>query len=64
MPSAGLEFESLIGYHFPEYVNSGLEMHTTFYHESGLQAKISMGADSFKMSIPAPKGPTTVLSIT
>ncbi|XP_056436794.1 apolipoprotein Bb, tandem duplicate 1 [Gadus chalcogrammus] len=64
MPSAGLEFESQIGYHFPEYVNSGLEMHTTLYHESGLQAKISMGADSIKMSMPAPQGPTTVLSIT
>ncbi|CAL8315296.1 unnamed protein product [Boreogadus saida] len=64
MPSAGLEFESQIGYHFPEYVNSGLEMHTTLYHESGLQAKISMGADSIKMSMPAPRGPTTVLSIT
>ena len=64
MPSAGFEFESQIGYHFPEYVNSGLEMHTTLYHESGLQAKISMGANSIKMSMPAPNGPTTVLSVT
>ncbi|KAG7270492.1 hypothetical protein CRUP_032788, partial [Coryphaenoides rupestris] len=64
MPSAGVEFVTQIGSYIPEYVNSGLEMHTNLYHESGLQAKISMGRDSVKMTIPAPKSPTKLISIT
>lgn len=64
MPSAGVEFVTQIGSYIPEYVNSGLEMHTNLYHESGLQAKISMGRDSVRMTIPAPKSPTKLISIT
>ncbi|CAL8315641.1 unnamed protein product [Lota lota] len=64
MPSAGVEFVTQIGSYLPEYVNSGLEMQTNLYHESGLQAKISMGGDSVKMTMPAPKSPTKLISIT
>ncbi|KAK0137819.1 Apolipoprotein B-100 [Merluccius polli] len=63
MPSAGIEFVTAFGSGISEYVNSGLELHTNLYHESGLQAKISMGRD-FKMTIPAPKSPTKLISIT
>nr|XP_033504635.1 apolipoprotein B-100-like [Epinephelus lanceolatus] len=64
MPSAGIEFVTHVGSHIPEYVNSGLEMHTNFFHESGLSAKISMGPDNVKLTIPAPVNPVKVIKIT
>ncbi|KAM4600708.1 apolipoprotein B-100-like [Polymixia lowei] len=64
MPSAGIEFVTHVGSHIPEYVNSGLEMHTNLFHESGLSAKISMGSDHVKLTIPAPRNPTKLISIT
>lgn len=64
MPSAGIEFVTQVGSHIPEYVKSGLEMHTNIFHESGLTAKISMGSDRVKLSIPAPRNPTKLISIT
>uniref|UniRef100_A0A673C917 Apolipoprotein Bb, tandem duplicate 2 n=1 Tax=Sphaeramia orbicularis TaxID=375764 RepID=A0A673C917_9TELE len=64
MPSAGVEFVTQIGSHIPEYVDSGLEMHTNIYHESGLTAKISMADKEFKMTIPAPTGPTKLIKMT
>ncbi|XP_076613031.1 apolipoprotein B-100-like [Chaetodon auriga] len=64
MPSAGIEFVTQIGSHIPEYVNSGLEMHTNIFHESGLSAKISMGRDNVKLTIPAPMSPTKLIKMT
>ncbi|XP_063351865.1 apolipoprotein Bb, tandem duplicate 1 [Pelmatolapia mariae] len=64
MPSAGIEFATQIGSHIPEYVNSGLEMHTNFFHESGLNAKITFGRDNIKLTIPAPTSPTKLIKIT
>uniref|UniRef100_UPI0037E87793 apolipoprotein Bb, tandem duplicate 1 n=1 Tax=Semicossyphus pulcher TaxID=241346 RepID=UPI0037E87793 len=64
MPSAGIEFVTQVGSHIPEYVNSGLEMHTSIFHESGLNAKISMGRANFKLTIPAPTSPTKLIKMT
>lgn len=64
MPSAGIEFVTQVGCHLPEYINSGLEMHTNLFHESGLTAKVSMGRDMVKMTIPAPRNPTKLIKIT
>ncbi|XP_031178307.1 apolipoprotein Bb, tandem duplicate 1 [Sander lucioperca] len=64
MPSAGIEFVSQIGSHIPEYVNSGLEIHTDIFHESGLSAKISMKRDNVKLTIPAPTSPTKLFQMT
>ncbi|KAM9840239.1 apolipoprotein Bb, tandem duplicate 1 [Aulostomus maculatus] len=64
MPSAGVEFVTQIGTHMPEYVSSGLEMHTNLFHESGLTAKISMKSDQIKMTIPAPTSPTKLIKMT
>lgn len=64
MPSAGIEFVTQVGSHIPEYVNSGLEMHTSMFHESGLKAKISLGRDNVKLVIPAPTTPTKLIKIT
>ncbi|KAM7395255.1 hypothetical protein PAMA_006831 [Pampus argenteus] len=63
-PSAGIEFVTQVGSHLPDYVNSGLEMHTNIFHESGLSAKISMGRDQVKMTIPAPNSPTKLIKMT
>uniref|UniRef100_A0A8P4GC27 Vitellogenin domain-containing protein n=1 Tax=Dicentrarchus labrax TaxID=13489 RepID=A0A8P4GC27_DICLA len=64
MPSAGIEFVTQVGSHIPEYVNSGLEMHTNIFHESGISAKISMGRDNVKLTIPAPMSPTKLIKMT
>uniref|UniRef100_A0A0F8C306 Apolipoprotein B-100 n=1 Tax=Larimichthys crocea TaxID=215358 RepID=A0A0F8C306_LARCR len=64
MPSAGIEFVTQVGSHIPEYVNSGLEMHTNLFHESGLSAKISMRRDNVKLTIPAPVKPTKLIKMT
>lgn len=64
MPSAGIEFVTQVGSHIPEYVNSGLEMHTSIFHESGLSAKISVGRDNLKLTIPAPPSPTKLIKMT
>ncbi|KAM7367783.1 hypothetical protein PAMP_014060 [Pampus punctatissimus] len=64
MPSAGIEFLTQVGSHLPDYVNSGLKMHTNIFHESGLSAKISIGRDQVKMTIPAPKSPTKLIKMT
>lgn len=62
--SAGIEFVTEIGTHFPDYVLSGLEMHTNIYHESGLNAKLSVTNNQLKLSIPAPREPTELISVT
>ncbi|XP_077443504.1 apolipoprotein Bb, tandem duplicate 1 [Stigmatopora argus] len=64
MPSAGVEFSTHVGAYIPEYLNSGLEMNSNIFHESSLQAKISMGLDRVKMTIPAPKSPTKLIRMT
>uniref|UniRef100_A0A671W882 Vitellogenin domain-containing protein n=1 Tax=Sparus aurata TaxID=8175 RepID=A0A671W882_SPAAU len=64
MPSAGIEFVTQVGSHMPEYVSSGLEMHTNIFHESGLSAKISFERDNVKLTIPAPMSPTKLIKMT
>uniref|UniRef100_A0A3P8U0I8 Vitellogenin domain-containing protein n=1 Tax=Amphiprion percula TaxID=161767 RepID=A0A3P8U0I8_AMPPE len=63
MPSAALEFVTHVGSHIPEYVSSGFEMHTNMFHESGLNAKIRVGSDQVKLTIPAPTSPTKFIKI-
>lgn len=64
MPSAGIEFVTEVGAHFPDFVQSGLEMHTNIYHESGVHAKVSVSHNNVKLTIPAPEGPTKLVSLT
>ena len=64
MPSAGIEFVTEVGAHFPDFVQSGLEMHTNIYHESGLKAKVSVSHNNIKLTIPAPQSPTKLVSFT
>lgn len=63
MPSVGVEFMTQMGIHMPEFVVSSVEMHTNMYHESALNAKITMERNQVKLSIPAPQGTTKILRI-
>ncbi|MEQ2164102.1 hypothetical protein GOODEAATRI_003098 [Goodea atripinnis] len=62
-PSVGIEFMTQIGVHFPEFVASAVEMHTNIFHESSLNAKITMEQNELKLSIPAPKDTTKLFRI-
>uniref|UniRef100_A0A671W5P2 Vitellogenin domain-containing protein n=1 Tax=Sparus aurata TaxID=8175 RepID=A0A671W5P2_SPAAU len=57
-PSVGVEFVTQMGVNAPEFVVSTVEMHTNMYHESALNAKITMEENQIKLSIPAPQGTT------
>ncbi|XP_062858358.1 apolipoprotein Bb, tandem duplicate 1 [Trichomycterus rosablanca] len=63
MPSAGIEIVTEIGTHLPDYVDSGLEMHTNLYHESGLRAKFTMAKNQITLTLPS-ANPMELLSIT
>uniref|UniRef100_A0A3B4XVK3 Apolipoprotein B n=1 Tax=Seriola lalandi dorsalis TaxID=1841481 RepID=A0A3B4XVK3_SERLL len=63
MPSVGLEFITQMGVHIPAFVEAGLEMHTNMYHESSINAKITMNRHQLRLSIPAPKSNTQLLSV-
>ncbi|XP_072772227.1 apolipoprotein B-100-like [Nerophis lumbriciformis] len=63
MPSVGVEFVTRMGVHVPEFVDSTVEMHTSMYHESTLDAKLIMEPNQVKLSIPAAKGTTKLFRI-
>ncbi|KAF6724379.1 Apolipoprotein B-100, partial [Oryzias melastigma] len=63
MPSVGLEFITHMGVQIPDYVDAGIQMHTNMYHESSLNAKISISRNQVRVSIPAPTSNTQVFSI-
>ncbi|XP_070843273.1 apolipoprotein B-100-like [Chaetodon trifascialis] len=63
MPSVGVEFVTKMGVHVPEFIVSTVEMHTNMYHESALNAKITMEENQVKLSIPAPQGTTKLFRI-
>lgn len=62
-PSAGVEFVTQMGIYIPEFVDAGIKMHTNIYHESGVNAKVTLSGSQVKLSIPAPQGNTQLISI-
>ncbi|CAL9691969.1 unnamed protein product [Knipowitschia caucasica] len=64
MPSAGVEFVTQMGTHIPEFLDTGLEMHTNIYHESGLSAKVTIEKGKVQLTMPAPKTTTKLIHIT
>ncbi|KAL6477969.1 hypothetical protein MHYP_G00138040 [Metynnis hypsauchen] len=62
-PSVGVEFVTQMGVYIPEFVDAGIRMHTNMYHESGLNAKVTISGKQVKLSIPAPKENTQLFSI-
>ncbi|XP_057200382.1 apolipoprotein B-100 [Triplophysa rosa] len=63
MPSVGVEFITQMGVYIPEFVAAAIEAHTSVYHESALNAKITMSNNQIKLSIPAPEGNIQLFSI-
>ncbi|NWS70238.1 APOB protein, partial [Crotophaga sulcirostris] len=62
-PSVAIEFVTHLGINMPEFARSGVEVNSNIFHESGIEAHVSMKAGHLKFSIPAPKTPTKLLSI-
>ncbi|NXH10481.1 APOB protein, partial [Bucco capensis] len=62
-PSVAIEFVTHLGINVPEFARSGVEMNSNIFHESGIEAHVSMKAGQLKFSIPAPKTPVKLLSI-
>ncbi|XP_014812319.1 PREDICTED: apolipoprotein B-100 isoform X2 [Calidris pugnax] len=62
-PSVAIEFVTHLGVNMPEFARSGVEMNSNIFHESGIEAHVSLKAGQLKFSIPAPKTPTKLLSI-
>ncbi|KAF1512233.1 hypothetical protein FQV20_0000798, partial [Eudyptula albosignata] len=62
-PSVAIEFVTHLGIDMPEFARSGVELNSNIFHESGIEAHVSMKAGQLKFSIPAPKTPTKLLSI-
>uniref|UniRef100_A0A8C1M594 Apolipoprotein Bb, tandem duplicate 1 n=2 Tax=Cyprinus carpio TaxID=7962 RepID=A0A8C1M594_CYPCA len=64
MPSVGVEFVTEVGALLPDYVESGLEMHTNIYHESGLKVRVAVTKKQLKLTFPTPQAPTKLISVT
>ncbi|KAL2306922.1 hypothetical protein Nmel_004869, partial [Mimus melanotis] len=62
-PSVAVEFVTHLGINVPEFAGSGVEMNSNIFHESGIEAHVSVKAGQLKFSIPAPKVPVKLLSI-
>ncbi|KAM8915788.1 apolipoprotein B-100 isoform 2-T3 [Spinachia spinachia] len=63
MPSVGLEFITQMWMQISDYVEAGFEMHTNIYHETSLNARVTMSRKQIKLSIPAPISNTQLFSI-
>lgn len=63
MPSVGMEFVTQMGVYIPEFVAAGIETHTNMYHESAVNAKVTVSDSQIKLSIPAPQGNIQLFSI-
>lgn len=61
MQSIDVEYITQMGLDIPEFVVAGIEMHTSIYHESSLNAKVTISRNVIKLSISAPKGTTQLL---
>ncbi|NXI93480.1 APOB protein, partial [Psophia crepitans] len=62
-PSVAIEFVTHLGINMPEFTRSGVEVNSNIFHESGIEAHVSVKAGQLKFSIPAPKTRTKLLSI-
>ena len=59
----GIELVTKMGVHVPEFVDTDVAMRTTIYHESALNARITMDNNQVKLSLPAPQGSTQLFSV-
>ncbi|KAJ6659193.1 hypothetical protein lerEdw1_019238 [Lerista edwardsae] len=62
-PSVATEFVTHIGVNIPEFSRNGVQMNTNIFVESGLKAYIGLRAGQLKISVPAPRSPIKLFSI-
>ncbi|TRY59658.1 hypothetical protein DNTS_027400 [Danionella cerebrum] len=63
MPSVGVDFVTQMGVYIPEFVVAGIETHTNMFHESDVNAKVTLSDGQFKLAIPAPQGNIQLFSL-
>ncbi|XP_010134723.1 PREDICTED: apolipoprotein B-100 [Buceros rhinoceros silvestris] len=51
-PSVAIEFVTHLGINMPEFARSGVEVNSNIFHESGIEAHVSMKAGQLKFRIP------------
>ncbi|XP_068136319.1 apolipoprotein B-100 [Hyperolius riggenbachi] len=62
-PAVAVEFVTELGIQIPEFSKHAVQMNTNIYHESGIQARLSVSNGQFKFAVPAPTTPTKIFSI-
>ncbi|XP_075057476.1 apolipoprotein B-100 [Mixophyes fleayi] len=62
-PAVAVEFVTQLGVQIPNFSKHAVQMNTNIYHESGVQARVSVKDGQFKFSIPAPTAPVKIFSI-
>ncbi|XP_053141166.1 apolipoprotein B-100 [Hemicordylus capensis] len=62
-PSVAVEFITHVGINIPEFGRNGVQMNTNIYHESGIEARVGLKAGQLKFTIPVPKTPQKLFSI-
>ncbi|XP_067879378.1 apolipoprotein B-100 [Heterodontus francisci] len=62
-PAVAIEFVTQLGVNLPNFARNGIQINHNLYHESGFEARISRNNGQIKFSIPAPKEPTKLLSV-
>ncbi|XP_077344977.1 apolipoprotein B-100 [Lithobates pipiens] len=62
-PAVAVEFVTQLEVQIPEFSKHAVLMNTNIYHESGIQARISVNNGQFKFSVPAPTTPVKLFSI-
>ncbi|XP_072354971.1 apolipoprotein B-100 [Scyliorhinus torazame] len=62
-PAVAIEFVTQLGVNVPNFARNGIQINQNLYHESGFEARIKKSNNQIKFSIPAPKEPIKLLSI-
>uniref|UniRef100_UPI00398E5416 apolipoprotein B-100 n=1 Tax=Pristiophorus japonicus TaxID=55135 RepID=UPI00398E5416 len=62
-PAVAIELVAELGVNVPNFARNGIQINHNLYHESGIEARISRNNGQIKFSIPAPKEPIKLLSV-
>ncbi|XP_007516840.2 apolipoprotein B-100 [Erinaceus europaeus] len=61
-PSVSVEFVTTMGLVIPDFARSGVQMNTNFFHETGLEARMTLKNRQLKFTLPLPKKPIKLFS--